>query len=352
MALSWDLSPDQRLVLEVIYEEFCRLGSWPVSHLVDLRLDREADLDLNRVLPTIPLEVVVYPRIAGTLSRPDITLSLTLEGLVCCVDSDRDVMLYLALLRWCADRERSWTPKTSEASEAVSVAAAAFTKDMRGPVSTLELHMLGELLHAEPGVWRTAGNVGTESWTFDLTREIRRFRGVANLDGYRAHSLVYERADKRADETEVAARSSPADEGWDFFICHASEDKDAIARPLYQELTRRGYRVWLDETALTLGDSLRSKIDEGILSCRFGIVIFSRAFFAKNWANHELDGLVTRQMQGPKVVLPVWHGVDRAFVASYSPSLADRLAIPTDHGISAIADAVEIAAGTRHHPSA
>ena len=41
----------------------------------------------------------------------------------------------------------------------------------------------------------------------------------------------------------------------DVFISHASEDKDEIARPLADELIRRGLKVWFDEYELVLGDS-------------------------------------------------------------------------------------------------
>lgn len=33
----------------------------------------------------------------------------------------------------------------------------------------------------------------------------------------------------------------------DLFICHAGEDKDAVARPLAQRLQAAGYKVWYDE---------------------------------------------------------------------------------------------------------
>lgn len=124
---------------------------------------------------------------------------------------------------------------------------------------------------------------------------------------------------------------------WDFFICHASEDKD-VARPLYDALLRRSFRVWIDERELTVGDSVRSRIDDGLVRCRFGVVIISRAFFAKNWPQYELDGFTTRQMRGVKVILPVWHGVDASAVAQHSPSLAGYFSLPTTLGLERVAD--------------
>jgi len=78
------------------------------------------------------------------------------------------------------------------------------------------------------------------------------------------------------------------------FICHASEDKEEVARPLAQELRSRDFRVWIDEAEILIGDSLRRKIDEGLASSRFGIVILSPSFFAKEWPQLELDGLAQR----------------------------------------------------------
>ena len=89
--------------------------------------------------------------------------------------------------------------------------------------------------------------------------------------------------------------NSPKHSGnYDVFISHASEDKEAIARPLYEALKARGLSVWFDEAELTLGDSLRRKIDDGLARCRYGIVILSPRFLEKEWPQRELDGLVAR----------------------------------------------------------
>lgn len=113
------------------------------------------------------------------------------------------------------------------------------------------------------------------------------------------------------------------------FISHASEDKDEIARPLAEALIAGGFKIWFDEMELQIGDSLRRSIDRGLARSRFGVVVFSPAFFAKNWPQYELDGLVAREMTGGKVILPLWHRVTKDEVMKYSPSLADKLALNT-----------------------
>ncbi len=116
---------------------------------------------------------------------------------------------------------------------------------------------------------------------------------------------------------------------YDVFISHASEDKESLVRPLSEELTEMGFNVWFDETTLKVGDSLRQKIDQGLVSSRYGVVVLSEAFFAKNWPQYELNSLVAKEMNASKVILPIWHKVSKDEVLSYSPSLADKVALNT-----------------------
>lgn len=116
---------------------------------------------------------------------------------------------------------------------------------------------------------------------------------------------------------------------YDAFISHATEDKEELVRPLAEKLREAGFSVWYDEFQLRVGDSLRRSIDKGLVNSRFGIVVLSSAFFDKNWPQYELDGLVAKEMVGGKVILPLWHKVSKDEVMSYSPTLADRVALNT-----------------------
>lgn len=137
--------------------------------------------------------------------------------------------------------------------------------------------------------------------------------------------------------------SSPsADENsssFDAFISHATEDKEDFVRPLATALENAGFNIWYDEFALKIGDSLRRSIDHGLSQSRYGIVVLSNAFFKKNWPQYELDGLIAKEMTGGKVVLPIWHRVSKDEVISYSPTLADKVAI--NSSLSSINEIVE-----------
>lgn len=136
------------------------------------------------------------------------------------------------------------------------------------------------------------------------------------------------RAQKQLMESTVSSTVTESTK-YDVFISHASEDKESLVRPLAQQLTDLGHSVWFDETTLKVGDSLREKIDQGLSNSRYGIVVLSEAFFAKNWPQYELNGLVAKEMSGGKVILPIWHKVSKDEVLSYSPTLADKVALNT-----------------------
>ena len=120
---------------------------------------------------------------------------------------------------------------------------------------------------------------------------------------------------------------------WDFFISHVSEDKEEIARPLADALNARGLMVWYVDYSLKHGSNLRESIDYGLARSRFAIVILSSHFLEKHWPPEELNDLATHEVNGKKVILPVWHRVGFQEVFKYSPILADRVAVSTDKGM-------------------
>lgn len=135
---------------------------------------------------------------------------------------------------------------------------------------------------------------------------------------------------------EVIKEKTGKLKNWDLFICHASEDKEAIARPICNALNERGLSVWFDEFTLKLGDSLRRKIEEGLINSNYGLVILSPDFFAKKWPQDELDGLFSLEQNGRKRILPIWHNIDERGVRKFSPILAGRYAAKSDEGMDVI----------------
>ena len=118
------------------------------------------------------------------------------------------------------------------------------------------------------------------------------------------------------------------DKKYDVFISHASEDKDVIVRPLAIIFERLSVRVWYDEFSLQLGDSLTTSIDKGLQESRYGVVVLSKAFLSKRWPEYEYRSLMTREIYGERVILPLWYDVTKEEVKNFSLYLADIKALP------------------------
>lgn len=241
-----------------------------------------------------------------------------------------------------------------------------------------------------------AGNKGTDVWIADpwdadyLGRSVAELRqqaeileahGYLRLDESREfaqadNSLLREMAplthvgEARAESTPTGSETSMTTESattmtkvetkaqtqqWDAFVCHASEDKEDFVRPLAEELRSKGLRVWYDEFTLQVGDSLRRAIDRGLQYSRFGVVVLSPAFFAKDWPQRELDGLVAKEVEGRKVILPVWHKLEVEDVRKRSLLLADRVAAKSREGTDAVVNkllgAIEVGEHTDRPPT-
>jgi len=140
----------------------------------------------------------------------------------------------------------------------------------------------------------------------------------AELSATSALSRKIESMTPQHQEPEVA---------YDLFISHASEDKEDLVRPLAVALEKLGVKVWYDEFTLKVGDSLRRSIDSGLSNSHFGTVVLSSSFFSKNWTQYELDGMTAKEMDGRKMILPIWHKVTKSEVIKFSPTLADKVAL-------------------------
>lgn len=108
----------------------------------------------------------------------------------------------------------------------------------------------------------------------------------------------------------------------DFFISHASVDKDAFIRPITNELSRRNIRFWLDEANIGWGDSIALKINEGLRDSRFALICLSEAFCDRSWPETELSAVLSLQnSDGIKRVLPLILNAKEKVLARY-PILA------------------------------
>ena len=89
------------------------------------------------------------------------------------------------------------------------------------------------------------------------------------------------------------------------FICHAAEDK-RFARKLANDLRTLGLDVWFDEWSMLPGDSLYHKIEQGIRSSAWFIIILSPSSVQSKWCKRELREAMEEEFERNKVyVVPV-----------------------------------------------
>jgi hypothetical protein len=91
------------------------------------------------------------------------------------------------------------------------------------------------------------------------------------------------------------------------FLSHNWADKE-FTRRLARDLQKAGARVWLDEAEIKLGESLISKIREGIDSVEYVGVILSPTSAKSEWVQREVDIAMNQEIEGKKVkVIPILH---------------------------------------------
>lgn len=110
----------------------------------------------------------------------------------------------------------------------------------------------------------------------------------------------------------------------DFFLSHATPDKEPFVRPFALELEEAGLSYWLDEAEIAWGDKIAARIQQGLETSKFIIVFITPAFIGRNWPEAELSAALTRESnEGRTVVLPIVAGDPRVLLSTY-PLLRDK----------------------------
>jgi hypothetical protein len=330
-ALDW--AEEHADVLDLVVSELLREGTWPTTTDLTRRLAREdRPLPLERLLSSMPKSL-------GFVENHPGRIVLLLFGLRLTADGVSLVRGFFSML------ERAIALYKGPDNPPI------LTRDDVRRVAGDEpyLRALSDIIVREAPFLGSGSGGPDDEWSREVTSVVVHYWTAAAFDDYleiRATELGQSpQFGFSAPASAASPRAHPpssSDGIRDVFISHASEDKDAIARPLADELLTRGWSVWFDEYELVLGDSLRRKIDSGLARSRVGVVVLSHAFFEKEWPQRELDGLTARLMAGENnVIVPIWHELTADDLLAYSPPLADLLAGKSSDGPVALATEVE-----------
>jgi RNA-directed DNA polymerase len=92
---------------------------------------------------------------------------------------------------------------------------------------------------------------------------------------------------------------------FDIFISHASEDKEEVARPIFEACRRIGLKAFLDEAHIGWGQSFTAKINTALGSARTVLAIVSSASVVKEWPVLEVNSALALEASGQKKVVPL-----------------------------------------------
>src|SRR5712691_5787142 len=79
---------------------------------------------------------------------------------------------------------------------------------------------------------------------------------------------------------------TPDEYEYDVFLSHSAKDKPVV-RDVAERLRKDGVKVWFDEWVLKPGDSIPSKIEEGLERSRVLVLCMSANAFGSDWAQLE-----------------------------------------------------------------
>ncbi len=87
---------------------------------------------------------------------------------------------------------------------------------------------------------------------------------------------------------------------WDIFLSYSHNDKTFVDW-LHRKLVDARLTTWYDKEEILLGDSITTKIAEGLGSSNFHIVVLSQTAVQSNWVKAELEPRLNRQIEEGKV---------------------------------------------------
>ena len=138
---------------------------------------------------------------------------------------------------------------------------------------------------------------------------------------------------------------------YDVFICHASEDKKDIVRPLVNALENENILCWFDEKEIEWGDSLTGKINKGLSESKFVLVVLSENSVNKNWPQKELNTALNREISHGEVrVLPLLIGSKefQETLLDNTPFLQEKKYLTWNNDTSEIVTALKIKLRSKH----
>lgn len=203
-----DISPEQRQLLQLVYDTFRRTGTWPGYLYVEQRLDQNSGADLFDVGRSIRGQLIQFDPHRSPASE----VVLPVAGIAYCDGAEEDLQVFLAVLRWLIACRQGWTPSSPSdvrVPEVTSLEAKAALQRDGIALDEATLARAGALARFE-GLFDSCSHQPERPWDWSGTpaRSLRTLRSVTTIKQY---LLTRQAKDGWGDPvTEMSAADLPA----------------------------------------------------------------------------------------------------------------------------------------------
>lgn len=155
------------------------------------------------------------------------------------------------------------------------------------PIGALRQINTNDLLTRHESVWRT------------LTPYIKtELSDTERIDALQELALVSDQLNERMFQAQFKQEHS----GAKVFLSHSSVDK-AFVRGLAVDLSALGHQPWLDEWEILGGESIPTRIAEGLHEADFVVLVLSKASVQSKWVEQEWQAKHWNEISEHKVSL-------------------------------------------------
>jgi hypothetical protein len=299
------------------------VGRWPTFAELDRWVDRHNDIEIVEAIREMPPGILygVNPDRYMTPSD-DQEIGLTAAGIAACPDTEEILSVYVEFVRLATEVEKYWQPPLDAPNARPDLTDVDFASNSRllpaaGRDDVLQLVLL--IIKTEGAGWAGLSRTNDGHWAVSFTRDIRRFRGIANIDDY--WSKRYKPWEPQPqmparpvapDEPEtISPQDSTADASGfaPIFVSHAHADRP-LADLLRDTLVLAGVperRIFYSSsraTGIPSGEDVRTYLQRSLREAGLVIELISETFLTRPYCLMELGGAWTLGTPTYPMVVP------------------------------------------------
>lgn len=142
----------------------------------------------------------------------------------------------------------------------------------------------------------------------------------------------------------------PCNGVFDFFVSYKQRDTKPFVKELSEALGIDEAEVWVDQAEMRPGDSILSRIEEGIRSSVDAIVVLSENYFS-GWSEQERCNLYSLMISKKVRIIPLWYKLELDDIERLAPMFAGIMGIQVANGSKTEARQVSKEILQRYDPS-